>query len=334
MDVAIDRCRRSRRRSGKTHKIQHGHHFQLFYGNCQIQGCTHALGANREPIWPEMRLRLQDEGACDDYSIQPNDIRCLCQFAAHADGNDVGRFGRGWIRITVTPFDAQYKQPDDFSERLARNQQLLLKEESHLDKITDPAGGSYYVETLTVSIADAAWKLFLEIEDGGGFYAALKNGNIQSQIRETSQNVMPTWLDGKNRCLARTNSRTLRKRQATKSKLMEKCGCGCAHENGQGGIPTERAASDFEALRLATEKSAVRPKVFMLTIGNLAMRLARAQFSSNFFACAGYEIIDNLGFETVKRGNRCGHGQKGRHCRAMFERRRICRICSGSIQAA
>jgi len=67
-------------------------------------------------------------------------------------------------------------------------------------------------------------------------------------------------------------------------------------------IPTARAASDFEALRLATEKSSVRPKVFMLTIGNLAMRLARAQFSSNFFACAGYEIIDNLGFKTVQEG--------------------------------
>ena len=63
-----------------------------------------------------------------------------------------------------------------------------------------------------------------------------------------------------------------------------------------------RAASDFEALRLATEAAANRPKVFMLTIGNLAMRLARAQFSTNFFGCAGYEIIDNLGFDTVEAG--------------------------------
>lgn len=63
-----------------------------------------------------------------------------------------------------------------------------------------------------------------------------------------------------------------------------------------------RAASDFETLRLATEAVAKRPKVFMLTIGNLAMRLARAQFSTNFFGCAGYEIIDNLGFDTVEQG--------------------------------
>ena len=88
--------------------------------------------------------------------------------------------------ITVTPFDAQYKTPDDFSERIARNQQLLLKEESHLDKITDPAGGSYYVETLTMSIAEVAWKLFLEIEEKGGFYVALKEGWVQEQIIESS----------------------------------------------------------------------------------------------------------------------------------------------------
>ncbi|MDE6051922.1 MAG: methylmalonyl-CoA mutase small subunit, partial [Paramuribaculum sp.] len=67
-------------------------------------------------------------------------------------------------------------------------------------------------------------------------------------------------------------------------------------------LPRALAGSDFEALRLATEAASNRPKVFMLTIGNLAMRLARAQFSTNFFGCAGYEIIDNLGFETVQQG--------------------------------
>ncbi|MPM36422.1 Methylmalonyl-CoA mutase [bioreactor metagenome] len=58
--------------------------------------------------------------------------------------------------ITVTPFDKVYQNPDEFSERLARNQQLLLKEESHLDKVVDPAAGSYYVENLTVAIAQQA----------------------------------------------------------------------------------------------------------------------------------------------------------------------------------
>ena len=80
------------------------------------------------------------------------------------------------------------------------------------------------------------------------------------------------------------------------------CKCGCTVETSGVALPTERAAEEFETLRLATEASAKRPKAFMLTIGNLAMRLARSQFSCNFFACAGYEVIDNLGFSTVEEG--------------------------------
>ena len=89
--------------------------------------------------------------------------------------------------ITVTPFDITYKQPDEFSERIARNQQLLLKEESHFNKIVDPAGGSYYIETLTASIAEEAWKLFLEVEDAGGFYAALRSGFVQNTVNAAAE---------------------------------------------------------------------------------------------------------------------------------------------------
>ena len=67
-------------------------------------------------------------------------------------------------------------------------------------------------------------------------------------------------------------------------------------------LQTARAASEFEALRLETENSGKRPKAFMLTIGNLAMRQARAQFSCNFLACAGYQVIDNLGFASIEEG--------------------------------
>lgn len=205
--------------------------------------------------------------------------------------------------ITVTPFDAQYKTPDDFSERLARNQQLLLKEESHMDKITDPAGGSYYVETLTVSIAEIAWKLFLELEEKGGFYAALKEGYVQTQVTETSKKRHADVAKRKESLLG-TNQFPNFNEMAGDKIVLKDCKCGCAHneEGGVATIPTTRAASDFEALRLATEKATNRPKVFMLTIGNLAMRLARSQFSANFFACAGYEIIDNLGFNSVEEG--------------------------------
>ena len=210
--------------------------------------------------------------------------------------------------ITVTPFDKQYKNPDEFSERLARNQQLLLKEESHLDKIVDPAGGSYYVETLTMSIANEAWKLFLATEEQGGFYAALKAGEVQKAVNESS--------DKRHTDVARRKESLLGTNQfpnfneIANDKIECECGkCCCGHNHDAEAdadaveaLKNTRAASEFEALRLETERSGKRPKVFMLTIGNLAMRLARSQFSANFFACAGYQIIDNLGFDTVEAG--------------------------------
>lgn len=204
--------------------------------------------------------------------------------------------------ITVVPFDTPYKTPDAFSERIARNQQFLLKEESHLDKVVDPAGGSYYVETLTVSLAEQAWKLFLDIQDKGGFFAAVNDGEVQKTVNESSAK---RHLDMARRkeILIGTNQYPNFNEMAAGKIEKTGCGCGCAHGEAEGqGLNTKRQASDFEALRLATEAASNRPKVFMLTIGNLAMRLARAQFSSNFFGCAGYEIIDNIGFNTVEEG--------------------------------
>lgn len=207
--------------------------------------------------------------------------------------------------ITTTPFDVPYKKPDDFSERIARNQQFLLKEESHLDKVVDPAGGSYYVETLTVSIAREAWKLFLEVQDNGGFLASINDGKVQAAVKASSEKRHTDVARRKEILLGTNQFPNVNEMAAEKIEVKPGCSCGCsadAKKQGGEGLPTARAASDFEALRLATEAASNRPKVFMLTIGNLAMRLARAQFSTNFFGCAGYEIIDNLGFETVEQG--------------------------------
>ena len=207
--------------------------------------------------------------------------------------------------IETLPFDLQYKQPDEFSERIARNQQLLLREESHLDKVVDPAGGSYYIETLTASIAEQAWKLFLETQEAGGFEALLAKGEIQGKVNESGIK-RHTDVARRKEILLGTNQYPNFNEKALDK--IEKCGCscGCGEEKPADGavayLNFDRAASQFEQLRLDTERSAKRPKIFMLTIGNLAMRLARAQFSANFFGCAGYEIIDNIGFNTVKEG--------------------------------
>lgn len=203
--------------------------------------------------------------------------------------------------ITVTPFDTPYKTPDDFSERIARNQQFLLKEESHLDKVVDPAGGSYYVETLTASIAQEAWKLMLEVEAAGGFFAQVNGGTVQAAVNASCEKRHADMARRKEILLGTNQYPNFNEMAAGK---IEKtgCSCGCGEKAEGTGLSTKRQASDFEDLRLATERAANRPKVFMLTIGNLAMRLARSQFSSNFFGCAGYEIIDNLGFQTVQEG--------------------------------
>ena len=204
--------------------------------------------------------------------------------------------------ITTVPFDTPYRTPDAFSERIARNQQFLLKEESHLDKVIDPAGGSYYVETLTVSIANEAWKLFLECQDEGGFFKLVADGKVQEKVNESCK-TRHTDVARRKEILLGTNQYPNVNEKAADKIEKTACGCGCSsEEKGEKALCGKRAASDFEALRLATEAAPKRPKVFMLTIGNLAMRLARAQFSTNFFGCAGYEIIDNLGFDTVGKG--------------------------------
>lgn len=205
--------------------------------------------------------------------------------------------------ITVTPFDKSYKTPDEFSERIARNQQYLLKEESHLDKVVDPAGGSYYVETLTASIAQEAWKLFLDVEEKGGFLANVNNCAIQDAVNASSEKRHSDVARRKEILLGTNQYPNFSEMAAAKIENAEGCKCCCSEKEDNGrGLSTKRQSSDFDALRLATEAAANRPKVFMLTIGNLAMRLARSQFSANFFGCAGYEIIDNLGFNTVQEG--------------------------------
>ena len=88
--------------------------------------------------------------------------------------------------MVVTPFDVTYENATDFSERIARNQQLLLKEECHFGHIVDPGAGSYYIEHLTDALAQEGWKIFLKVEEQGGFLAAAKAGTVQDDINATN----------------------------------------------------------------------------------------------------------------------------------------------------
>ncbi|MFO7613059.1 MAG: methylmalonyl-CoA mutase family protein [Bacteroidales bacterium] len=207
--------------------------------------------------------------------------------------------------LTVGPFNEVFEKPNDFSERIARNQQLLLREESYLDKVIDPAAGSYYIENLTDSIAAEAWKLFLETDAMGGYLEAVRLGEIQKRISETAQK-RDMDLAGRKDIILGVNQypNFAEKREEDLPAVIK------AANQPEPGAGTEtlkiyRGAMAFEELRLKTDlfaKAHKRPAAFMFTYGNLAMRVARSQFGRNFFACAGFETIDNLGFKTAEEG--------------------------------
>jgi len=201
--------------------------------------------------------------------------------------------------LLVTPFDESFKTPDEFSERIARNQQLLLKEECHFDKVVDASGGSYYIESLTQSIAQQAWKIFLELEERG-FYESVKSGDVQATINASAEKRFKAVSQRREILLGTNQYPNFTEKSnggVAKGELANTCCPSTATT-----LNSKRLAEEFETLRLTTENSGKEVKAFMLTIGNLAMRLARSQFSSNFLACAGYKVIDNLGFETVAEG--------------------------------
>ena len=206
--------------------------------------------------------------------------------------------------IVVTPFDKPYEQPTEFAERIARNQQLLLKEEAHFDKLVDVSGGSYTIEHLTDAIAQEGWKLFLAVEEAGGFLAEALKGNITNAVNASNDKRHAAAATRREFILGTNQFPNFT--ETSDGKQPMGCACCCATAtNETAELPVlnkERMASEFETLRLSTEKAQKQPIAFMLTIGNLAMRQARAQFSCNFLAAAGYKVMDNLGFKTVEEG--------------------------------
>lgn len=205
--------------------------------------------------------------------------------------------------IVVRPFDLPYETPTEFAERIARNQQLLLKDECHFDRMVDVAGGSYFIEELTAALAQQAWKLFLSVEEAGGFLKAAQAGTIQTAINETNKTRHANAGKRKEFLLGTNQFPNFTEKSEGKQPAACCCACGGGKEGTDTvAIQSTRLASDFEALRLTTEQAPKTPVAFMLTIGNLAMRQARAQFSCNFLAAAGYKVIDNLGFPTVEEG--------------------------------
>jgi len=202
--------------------------------------------------------------------------------------------------LEVLPFNKAYESPTEFSARIARNVQLLLKHEAHFDQVVDPAGGSYYIERLTQSIAEEAWKLFLEVEAKGGYIEAFKAGFIQDAV-EASAAKKALNVATRREILIGTNQYP-NFTESFDSGDNNRCSCNCGDEGEYRKLKPFRGAEAFEELRMKVDASGREPNAFMLTCGTLAMARARAQFACNFFACAGIRPIDNTFFTSVEDG--------------------------------
>ena len=193
-------------------------------------------------------------------------------FAAGVGGADA---------VTVQPFDAALGLPDSFSRRIARNTQNLLIEEGHLARVLDPAGGSWYVESLTEALAQAAWDWFTEIERAGGLVAALDSGLVRDRIAAA-------WADRAQRLATRADAITgVSEFPNLAEKLPDRQPAGDPLPTG--GLPRVRAAQGFEELRDRAVSAPHPPRVYLATIGPIARHTARATFAGNLFQAGGLE---------------------------------------------
>jgi methylmalonyl-CoA mutase len=203
--------------------------------------------------------------------------------------------------LSLQAYDLVFKTDDDFSRRISRNVQLILKHESYFDKIVDPAAGSYYIETLTDNLARKVWSLFQETESKGGFMKLGLDGEVKKSVEAVAQKRDLDIANRKTTILGTNQYPNPTEFMLDRIEEYNKC-----YTKDYEGLKPYRGAKAFEELRLSVEKQSkakgLKPSVFLLTIGSLAMRKARASFSAGFFGCAGFEIIDNLGFDTPQEG--------------------------------
>ena len=205
--------------------------------------------------------------------------------------------------LYVKPFDRNFRDSSDFSERIARNTQIILKNEAYFDKVTDPSAGSYYIESLTDSLVSETWKLFQQIEKDGGYIVALENGFIQEQIEELCRKRCMN-LALRKEVLVGTNQYVNTLESAIEIVTGESSESIISADNlVTKPLKKIRVAEAFEELRMNTGKyKGKTPEVFLFTYGDKKMRKARAVFATNLFAIAGFNIVDNIGFETVEEG--------------------------------
>jgi methylmalonyl-CoA mutase len=189
--------------------------------------------------------------------------------------------------VTVLPFDSAIGLPDDFARRIARNTSAILHDESSLARVVDAAGGSWYVESLTDELADAAWEVFTGLERDGGAPAALDSGTIGDLLRATYERRTADLAHRRAPLTGVSEFAFLQEVPVTRP---------AAPPVPTGGpLDVHRYAEDFEALRDRADAEAERPTVFLAALGPVAAHSARVGFAANLFAAGGIASIVGTG---------------------------------------
>src|SRR5262245_19972952 len=201
--------------------------------------------------------------------------------------------------ITVLPFTLALGLPDRFARRIARTTQLVLLEESHLAKVTDPAAGAGSVEDLTEQLCRAAWSRFQEIERTGGAWAALEQGMIQSKVAVVRAEREAAVARRKDAITGTSDFPDLAESPVSVLDVPPPVRPPASSWPFEP-LPCIRLAEPFEQLRELSDRvlarTGARPRVFVANLGTPADFTARATFAKNFFAAGGFETAGNEGF--------------------------------------
>ncbi|MEU4149425.1 methylmalonyl-CoA mutase family protein [Streptomyces sp. NPDC026659] len=194
--------------------------------------------------------------------------------------------------VTVLPFDHALGLPDAFARRIARNTSTILLEESHLARVIDPAGGSWYVERLTDELAEAAWEFFRSIEQDGGQAAVSRSGRLRADLAKTWQERSAKLAKRREPITGVSEFPFLAEKPVVREP---------APEPRSGGLPRVRRDEAYEALRARSDAhlaaTGARPRVFLATLGPAAEHTARASFAANLFQAGGIEPVTSGNFE-------------------------------------
>ncbi|PZA13243.1 methylmalonyl-CoA mutase [Rhodopseudomonas palustris] len=203
--------------------------------------------------------------------------------------------------VQVLPHTLALGLPDTLARRVGRNTQLILLEESNLDKVADPAAGAGGIEALTKELCDAAWTQFQEIERAGGAFAALQAGLIQPKVAASRAARDKAIAKRRDVLTGASEFPNLHEAQA-KVLDVQPAAVPPAGEAkiSFAALTPIRVATPFETLRDKSDAvlaaKASRPKVFLANLGTPADFTARATFAKSFFETGGIEAVDSEGF--------------------------------------